>query len=82
MRAKGVLSTASQNQLYPHYLSKDDAQSLIYAFALSRLDCCNAVLSGCPKHLFVNLQKIQKNTASFFQFSYITSLQTLHWLPN
>ena len=34
-----------------HYLSEDATKTLICAFVLSRLDDCNALLSGFPKHL-------------------------------
>ena len=33
------------------YLSEDATKTLIHVFVLSRLDCCNALLSGSPKHL-------------------------------
>ena len=45
------------------YLSKDALKTLISAFVLSRIDCCNSILAGCPKQLIHKLQKVQNNTA-------------------
>ena len=69
-----------------HYLSEDTTKTLICAFALSRFDDCNALLSGSPKHLLDRLQKVQNNAARLIyrssKFSHVTPLlHTLHWLP-
>ena len=44
-----------------HLLSLDS--KLVSAFVLSRLDNCNSLLSGCPKHLTEELQKVQNPAA-------------------
>ena len=69
-----------------HYLSEDSTKTLVCAFILSRLDYCNSLLAGCPKHLLDKLQKIQNNAARLiFQVnrtSHVTPLlSSLHWLP-
>ena len=55
-------------------------------FVLSRLDCCNALLSGFPKHLD-RLQKVQNNADQLIywspKFNHVTPLlHTQRWLPN
>ena len=69
-----------------HLLSENATKTLICAFVLSRLDYCNALLSGCPNNLLHRLQKIQNNAARLvFQCSRNTHvtplLRSLHWLP-
>ena len=68
-----------------YYLSEDATKTLNCAFVPSTLDCCNALLSGSPKHLD-RLQKVQNNAARLIyrspKFSHVTPLlHTLHWLP-
>ena len=46
-----------------HYLSVDVTKILICAFVLSRIDYCNSLLAGIPKHLLDRLQKIQNYAA-------------------
>ena len=43
-----------------HLLSVDSTKTLVSAFVLCRLDYCNSLLSGCPKHLLEKLQKVLK----------------------
>ena len=43
-----------------HLLSADSTKTLVSAFVLSRLDYCNSLLSGCPKHLLEKLKKSLK----------------------
>ena len=44
-------------------LSADSTKTFVSAFVLSRLDYCNSLLSGCPKHLLEKLQKMQNSAA-------------------
>ena len=61
-------------------------QKNLCAFGLSRLDDCNSLLAGCPKHLLSKLRKVQNNAA---RLTFITTwsaqvtptLHSLHWLP-
>jgi hypothetical protein len=46
-----------------HYLSTHTAVTLVCAFVLSRLDYCNALLSGCPQYLINKLQRVQNSAA-------------------
>ena len=55
-------------------------------FVLSKLDYCNPLLSGSPKHLPDKLQKVQNSAARLIlkarYHEHIKSLlQKLHWLP-
>ena len=40
-------------------LSSHNAEKLVHAFVTSRLDCCNALLSGCANSTLKGLQLIQ-----------------------
>ena len=69
-----------------HYLATDAIKTLICTFIQSRLDYCNALLSGSPKHLPDRLKKVQNNAARLIyqptKLNHATSLLcTLHWLP-
>ena len=69
-----------------HYLSVQAPNTLVSAFVLSQLDCCNSLLSGCPRYLLNRLRKVQNNTAHLIlktpRTDHITPhLHTLHWLP-
>ena len=57
----------------------------VSAFVLFRLDYCNTLLSGCPKHL-EKLQKVQNSAARLVlkahKWDHVSPLlRTLHWLP-
>ena len=69
-----------------HFLSVDSTKTLVSAFVLSRLDYCNLLLSGCPKHLLEKLQKVQNSAARLVLKAHKRDhvsplLGTLHWLP-
>ena len=69
-----------------HYLSIDATKTLICAFVLSRIDYCNSLLAGIPKHLLDILKKNQNNAARIVLKSpkhrYVSPLlRSLHWLP-
>ncbi len=67
-------------------LSVSDAEKLVHAFMISRLDYCNALLGGCPASSINKLQIVQNAAARVFtrsrKYKHITPiLQSLHWLP-
>ena len=67
-------------------LSLHNAEKLVHAFATSRLDYCNALLSGCANSTLKGLQLIQNAAARILtrtrRFEYISPVLTsLHWLP-
>ena len=68
-----------------HYLTTDATKTFLSAFVLSKLDYCNSLLLGSPKHLD-KLQKVQ-NSAARLVFKVCKHehikllLQKLHWLP-
>ena len=47
-----------------HYLTIDATKTLLCAFVLSKLDYCNSLLSGSPKHLLDKLQILQPDLSS------------------
>ncbi len=67
-------------------LTVSDAEKLVHAFMTSRLDCCNALLGGCPAPSLNKLQIVQNAAARVLtrsgKYDHITPiLQSLHWLP-
>ncbi len=67
-------------------LSTSNAEMLIHAFMISRLDYCNALLGGCSVRLIKKLQMVQNAAARVLTrtrtYDHITPvLATLHWLP-
>uniref|UniRef100_A0A673Y2W3 Reverse transcriptase domain-containing protein n=1 Tax=Salmo trutta TaxID=8032 RepID=A0A673Y2W3_SALTR len=69
-----------------NFLSKNDAEKLIHAFVTSRLDYCNALLSGYPDKALNKLQLVLNTAARILtrtkKFDHITPvLASLHWLP-
>ncbi|XP_071794571.1 uncharacterized protein [Asterias amurensis] len=69
-----------------HFFTLQATQQLVRAFVTSRLDFCNALLYGLPKHLLHRLQKTQNSAARLVvQASWSASinpiLKELHWLP-
>ena len=68
------------------YLSEESSQILVHAFISSKLDNCNSLLYGLPKHLLNRLRLIQNTAARIVtlskRFDHITPiLFKLHWLP-
>ena len=69
-----------------NFLSKNDAEKCIHAFVISRLDYCNAQLSGYPDKALNKLQLVLNTAARILtrtpKFDHITPvLASLHWLP-
>ena len=69
-----------------HLLSAEAATTLVCAFIFSKLDYCNSLFAGLPKHLIHRLQRIQNNAARLvcksFKFEHVSPLlHSLHWLP-
>ena len=67
------------------YLSEDTSQILVHAFISSKLDNCNSLSYGLPKHLLNRLRLIQNTAARIVtlskRFDHITPiLFKLHWL--
>ena len=67
-------------------LSLHNAGKLLHAFVTSRLDYCNALLSGCAHSTLKGLQLIQNAAARILtrtrRFEHISPvLASLHWLP-
>ncbi|KAL6458614.1 hypothetical protein MHYP_G00320860 [Metynnis hypsauchen] len=67
-------------------LSLHDAEKLVHAFITSRLDYCNALLSGCSSSNLNKLQlvlnaaaRVLTKTRTFDHISPV--LSALHWLP-
>ncbi len=67
-------------------LTVSDAEKLVHAFIISRLDYCNALLGGYPASSINKLQIVQNAAARVLtrsrKYDHITPiLQSLHWLP-
>ena len=68
------------------FLSAECTEILVHAFVSSRLDYCNSLLHGSPKHVLQKLQRAQNTAARLIKLSskynHITPhLMGLHWLP-
>lgn len=68
------------------YLSHDTTKVLVHAFVTSKIDFCNSLLFGLPKHLIKGLQYVLNNAARVIsqskKYDHITPvLMELHWLP-
>ena len=69
-----------------HLLTAQATHTLVCTSILSRLDCCNCLLSGCPQFLIDRLQKVQNAAARLIcrakKLDHVQPiLQSLHWLP-
>ena len=65
-------------------LSEDTSQILVHAFISSKLENCNSLLYGLPKHVLNRLRLIQNTAARIVtlsnRFDHITPiLFKLHW---
>ena len=68
------------------YLSNNATKTLVNSLVTSRLDYCNAMLTGVPSTLINKLQRTQNTAARIItrtsRYSLITPvLKELHWLP-
>lgn len=68
------------------YLTMDATKSLVNTLVTSRLDYCNALLSGVPKTILNKLQDVQNTAARVVtrtsRYCHISPiLKELHWLP-
>ena len=68
------------------FLSAENTKMLVHAFVMCRLDNCNSLLYGLPKHLIRRLQLVQNCAARLIlcgaKHERITPLlRELHWLP-
>jgi len=64
------------------YIDEESVKIVVHAFVTAKLDSCNSLLYGLPKHL----QSIQNTAARVVtrtrKFDHITPvLKQLHWLP-
>ena len=67
------------------FLSEETSKILVHAFISSKLDNCNSLLYGLPKHLLNSLRSIQNTAARIVtlskRFDHITPIMfKLHWL--
>lgn len=67
-------------------MSLHDAEKLVHAFITSRLDYCNALLSGCSKTSLNSLQMVQNAAARVLtrkrKYNHFIQVRaSLHWLP-
>ena len=68
------------------FLSAEGTIAFVHAFITCRLDNCNSLLYGLPKHLIQRLQRVQNCAARLVlngrRHDHITPmLKELHWLP-
>ena len=68
------------------FLSVSSAKALVHTFITCRLDNCNSLLYGLPKHLVHRLQLAQNCAARLIlcgrKHDHVTPLlKELHWLP-
>ena len=58
------------------YLTEETTEILVHAFVSSKLDYCNSLLYGLPKHMISSLQSVQNTAARIItltkKFDHIT----------
>ena len=69
-----------------NFIDNDTTHMLVHSFITSRLDYCNALLTGIPSYLINRLQKIQNKAARLVvrkgrDVESKEILKHLHWLP-
>ena len=69
-----------------HYLTEDQAKTVVHAYVTSKLDGNNALLAGIPSGLLSQIQRVQnaavKVVAKTRKHDHVTPLLAkLHWLP-
>ncbi len=85
LQKTALFITLRNNAKLRNMLPVSDAEKLVHAFMTSRLDYCNALLSGCPASSINKLQIVQNAAAGVLtrwnKYDHITQiLQSLHWL--
>ena len=83
---RSAYTAIRQISSFRHYLTVTATKTLVCALVLSRLDYCNSLLAGSPKHIIDKLQKVQNSAARLVfrakKHDHITFLlHFLHWLP-
>jgi hypothetical protein len=68
------------------FVSREALEKLVHAFVTSKLDYCNALYIGIPRHQLQRLQRVQNCAARLLagadRSDHITPiLRDLHWLP-
>ena len=68
------------------FMTSTENATLVYDFALSRIDYCNSLLFGSTHDVTSHLQRIQNNAARVIMClpklsSITTHLKSLHWFP-
>jgi len=68
------------------YINEESAKVVVHVFVTAKLDSCNSLLSGLPKHLLSTLQSFQNTAARVVtrtrKFVHIIPvLKQLYWLP-
>ena len=95
LHVKYPASLRSQLRSYYHlrniskirkYLTEEATETRVHTFVSSKLDYCNPLLYGLPKHMISRLQSVQNTAARIVtltkKFDHITPvLIHLHWLP-
>ena len=68
------------------YLTSESTKTLVHAYVTCRLDNCNSLLLGSPKHMVQKFQRVQNCAAHLVagqpRAAHVCPvLKELHWLP-